>query len=152
MFYRGPRRQLGSWIATRPGEVVGIGQIDSQRLGTPGPDQGYALFLARFFLPRLQLAPNEQVEDVVAGCVGVALKRSALFGRAPIMADLEMAFTLFGFLSELPVGLWAEKRQSMFSGVAHHHGYAAAREIADLVGEDLLRLNSDEVCSQDLFT
>ena len=62
MFYRGPRRQLGSWIATRPGEVVGIGQIDSQRLGTPGPDQGYALFLARFSCRASSLPPMNKLK------------------------------------------------------------------------------------------
>ena len=34
--------------------------------------------------------------------------------------------------------------------LAHHHHYAAARSIADLVSEDLLRLAPDDAASQGL--
>ena len=58
-------------------------------MGSQGPDQGFALRLARAFRSRLRLGPGEHVADVVVGCVGVALKRAALFGRAPVADDLE---------------------------------------------------------------
>ena len=148
--YRGPRRLLGPWTADRPGEVVGEGQPNGGRLGVQGPDQGYALLLARTLVPRLRLAAGEHLDDVVVGCVGVALKRSALFGRAPVLADLEVAFGLFGFFGDSPSAALVEKRHGLFAGVAHHHHYAAARSIADLVSEDLLRLAPDDAASQGL--
>ena len=109
--YRGPRRLLGPWTADRPGEVVGEGQPNGGRLGVQGPDQGYALLLARTLVSRLHLAAGEHLDDVVVGCVGVALKRSALFGRAPVLADLEVAFGLFGFFGDSPSIALVEKRR-----------------------------------------
>ncbi len=148
--YRGPRRLLGPWTADRPGEVVGEGQPNGERLGVQGPDQGYALLLARTLVPRLRLAAGEHLDDVVVGCVGVALKRSSLFGRAPVLGDLEVAFGLFGFLDDTPSDALAEKRRGLFAGVAHDHRYAAARAIADQVSEDMLRLAPAEAASQGL--
>ena len=149
--YVGPRRRLGPWHAGRPGEVVDDGgQPRGERLGSQGPDQGYALRLARTMLDRLHLAPGEDLDDVVAGCVGVALKRSALFGRAPILEDLEVACGLFGFLDEAVPAARVEKRRRLFAGVAHHHHYAACRAVADLVADDLLCLGPDEASSQGL--
>ncbi len=148
--YRGPLRLLGPWTADRPGEIVGEGQPNGERLGVQGPDQGYALLLARTLVPRLRLAAGEHLDDVVVGCVGVALKRSALFGRAPVLADLEVAVGRFGFFGDSPSAALVEKRHGLFAGVAHHHHYAAARSIADLVSEDLLRLAPDDAASQGL--
>ncbi|MBC8363935.1 MAG: hypothetical protein H8E59_02910 [Actinobacteria bacterium] len=148
--YRGPRRRLGSWTADRPGEIGEDGQPGGERFGVQGPDQGYALLLARTLVPRLRLAPDEHVDDAVVGCTGVALKRSSLHGRAPVLADLEVAFGLFGFFDDAPPDALAEKRRGLFAGVAHHHHYAAARAIADRVPEDLLRLAPSEAVSQGL--
>lgn len=147
--YTGPRRRLGSWHADRPGEVVG-GQPRGDRLGSQGPDQGYALRLARIFLARLQLGAGEHVADVVAGCVGVALKRAALFGRAPMAGDLELAFSIFGFLDEPPTGDRLDDRRRLFAEASHHHHYAEVRRIADLVPEGVLSLGS--VAARDAFT
>ena len=141
--YVGPRRRLGSWHPGRPGEVVDDGgQPRGDRLGSQGPDQGYALRLARGFEPRLLLGAGEHSADVVAGCVGVALKRAALFGRAPIAADLEVAFGVFGFLAEPPTGERLAERRRLFAGVAHHHHYAELRRIADRVPEGVLSLGA----------
>tara|TARA_Y100001934_G_C12214579_1_gene707776 strand:+ start:614 stop:1120 length:507 start_codon:yes stop_codon:yes gene_type:complete len=137
--YVSPRRRLGSWHADRPGEVVEAGgQPSGDRLGSQGPDQGYAFHLARGFKPRLHLGESEHMADVVAGCVGVALKRAALFGRAPAAADLEVAFGIFGFLNEPPSGERLAERRRLFAGVAHHHHYAELRRIADQVPDGLL--------------
>ncbi len=140
--YAGPRRLTGPWRAERPGEVIHDGgQPVGERLGSQGPDQGYALRLARQFETRLRLAPGERHEDVVAGCLGVALKRAALYGRAPVATDLEVAFGLFGFLDEPPSGQALTDRRTLFAGVAHHHHYVAARRIADQVPESTLRID-----------
>jgi hypothetical protein len=120
--------------------VDGGGQPRGERLGSQGPDQGYAFRLARTFMPRLLLGEGEHSADVVAGCVGVALKRAALFGRAPMMADLEVAFGVFGFLTEPPPGERLAERRDLFAGVAHHHHYVQLRHIADRVPEGVLSL------------
>ena len=143
--YTGPRRRLGAWRAGRPGEVVGQGgQPWGTRLGSQGPDQGFALRLARVFRSRLRLGPGEHVADVVVGCVGVALKRASLFGRAPVADDLEMAFGLFGFLDEPPVGPALEERRCLFAEASHHHHYTEVRRIVDLVPDATLGLTRRE--------
>jgi len=106
--------------------------------------------LARVFLARLQLGAGEHVADVVAGCVGVALKRAALFGRAPMAGDLELAFSIFGFLDEPPTGDRLDDRRRLFAEASHHHHYAEVRRIADLVPEGVLSLGS--VAARDAFT
>src|SRR5439155_31489 len=82
-----PIHPPGHWKADRPADLRG-GQPRGPMFGDPGPDQGYALVLARRFEDRLQLTEGEHREDVVAGCVGVANKRSSLLGRAPVIYDL----------------------------------------------------------------
>ena len=141
--YVGPRRRLGSWYADRPGELVDSGgQPHGERLGSQGPDQGYALRLARGLEQRLRLAEGEHRADVVVGCVGVALKRAALFGRAPMVTDLEVAFGVFGFLDAPPTGERLEERRRLFAGASHHHHYAEVRRIADQVPEGMLSLGA----------
>ena len=132
--YSGPLRRLGPWRAGRPGEVVDQGgQPSGTSLGSQGPDQGFAFRLARSFVPRLRLGTGERVPDVVAGCVAVALKRAALSGRAPMVADLEVAFSLFGFMDEPPTDERLADRRRLFAEASHHHNYAEVRRIVDLV-------------------
>ena len=45
--YESPPRRPESWLPDRPGELVEEGQPRGDRLGHQGPDQGYALRLAR---------------------------------------------------------------------------------------------------------
>ena len=137
-YYVSPPRRPQPWLADRPAELT-EGQPMGAGLGVPGPDQGYALRLARRFEDRLVLAPGEQAADVIAGCVGVALKRAALFGRAPVSADLEVAFRIFGFLTLNPDETLVAWRKELFAGVSHPHHYAEARRLVDLASEDILR-------------
>jgi hypothetical protein len=133
----------GRWVADRAGEVRGEGaQPTGPRFGVAGPDQGYALKLAHEMKPRLVLRPRESAEDVVAGCLGVGLKRASLYGRAPVMPDLELAFGLWGFLDQAPDDL-AAFRRPLFMGVAHNYG--GQRAIAGRVGPEVLRLTPTEV-------
>jgi hypothetical protein len=143
-----PRRGLGlpparPWVAARPGELHAE-QPDGPSFGSPGPDQGFALVLARRFEDRLELAGAHR-EDVVAGCLGVALKRAALFGRAPVIHDLDIAFRIWGFLGDAPAELLA-LRNPLFEGAAHH--YWEQRAIVDQVPESTLRLTHQAVASQ----
>ncbi len=132
-----PRR----WVQDRPGEIKLSNHPKGRRLGVPGPDQGYAMNLAERFEDRLQLAEGERAEDAIAGCVGVATRRAALFGRAPVMADLELAFTVWGFLGDAPAEL-VEFRKPLFQGTAK--AYLDQRAIVDHVAEPTLRLTAAE--------
>ncbi|MCY3635603.1 MAG: hypothetical protein OXH23_08365 [bacterium] len=142
--YVSPPRRPQPWLADRPGELTG-GQPMGAGLGVPGPDQGYALRLARRFESELLLTPGEHAADAVAGCVGVALKRAAFFGRAPVAADLEVAFRVFGFLPPAPDESLVAWRKELFAGVSHPHHYAEARRLVDLVPEAVLRQSTSEV-------
>lgn len=144
--YTSPPRRPGSWTTDRPAELH-FGQERGARLGSPGPDQGFALTLAERFRDRLALRPGEHADDAIAGCLTVALKRASLFGRAPVIHDLTVAFTLFGFLDDGADDELVALRRSLFEEVADPHHYAEQRRIADLVPEATLRLPPGEVTS-----
>ena len=135
--YVSPPRRPQPWLADRPAELTD-GQPMGAGLGVPGPDQGYALRLARRFEGDLRLAPGEHADDAIAGCVGVALKRAALFGRAPVSEDLRVAFGVFGFFAPNLDADLLTLRKELFSGVSHPHHYAEARRLVDLVPIDSL--------------
>ncbi len=136
-----PRQTLGmpgheGWKATRPGDLAGYQPMGGY-YGYQGPDQGYALILAERFHDRLLLTEGEDEHDVMAGAVGVGLARASVFGRAPVIHDLELAFGLFGFLDPPPAGL-VEFRKPLFAGSSHH--YWDQREIVAAVPESTLRM------------
>ena len=141
--YESPPRRPDPWLADRPGELEG-GQPAGPRLGSPGPDQGFVLRLARQFEGKLTLTPGEHERDAIAGCCGVALRRASLFGRAPIVHDLTVAFTIWGFLGEAPADLVA-LRKHLFEEVANAHHYPEQRRVVDLVREEALRLTPQQV-------
>ena len=149
--YVSPPRRPQPWVADRPAELT-EGQPTGAGMGVPGPDQGYALRLARRFESQLLLGPGENAADAVAGCLGVALKRAASFGRAPVAADLEVAFRVFGFLPPAPDESLVAWRKELFAGVSHPHHYAEAGHLVGLVPESVLRMPPSEVeaaCASD---
>jgi hypothetical protein len=133
------------WTQSRPSELRGASQPAGHLLGNPGPDQGFAISLARRFEDRLQLVEGESVEDAIAGCTAVAMRRCARFGRAPAVYDVSFAFTLWGFLGGAPDDLVAV-RTLLFRSAAHH--YRAQRVIADSVTEEALRLTPEAVAER----
>ena len=48
------------------------------------------------------LVEHEHAEDVIAGCVAVATRRASMFRRAPVIHDLDIAFTVWGYLDPSP--------------------------------------------------
>lgn len=141
-----PRRG-GSWLANRPGEVVGGAQPSGPAVGNQGPDQGYVHKLAKRFEAELVLAPGEHASDVLEGACAVALRRASLYGRAPVADDLRVALTVFGFLGPA-VDELVEFRRPLFEELHHvAFHYFTAREIADLVPEATLRMGPTEVAA-----
>lgn len=133
------------WRSDRAGEAADPRPPGGTRFGSTGPDLGYGLKLARRFVPRLLLVEGETAEDAVAGCFAVGAKRASMFGRAPVIHDMDLAFTLWGFLGGAPQDLIAY-RKPLFQGAAHH--YWEQRIIVDRVKEATLRLTPAQVVSQ----
>lgn len=135
---------MDAWAADRPGDVVGRGgqpDLDAGRMGAPGPDQGYVLKLIGIVAPDLHLGADEDLGDVKAGLVAVALKRASLFSRAPVIHDLRVAATVWGLLDpSAPAELVAARRRC-FTGVRHTaHHYPELRALVDAVPAETLRL------------
>lgn len=133
------------WTQSRPSELRGTSQPAGRKRGSPGPDQGFALKLARRFEARLVLGDGESAEDVMSGCTAVAMRRCARFGRAPSVYDLTFAFTLWGFLGGAPVEL-VQARGPLFRSASHH--YLAQRAIADSVTDEALRMTPEDVAER----
>jgi hypothetical protein len=136
--YESPPRRPGSWLAVRPGDLRG-NNPHGDRFGNPGPDQGYALVLAKRLRDRLQLEPGEDVDDVIAGSVGVALKRASLLGRAPLIHDLTAAYTVWGYLDEHPDAELVALRRKAFTKTALPLHYSERQRIVAAVHDDVLR-------------
>lgn len=137
--YASPDVVPASWSPGRPGDFEGF-QPHGDRLGYQGPDQGFALKIANGFKDRLQLQAGEHAADAIRGCLGVALRRASMFSRAPVVHDLTVAFTIWGYLdANAPAELVATRRDR-FVGVGHSHHYTEARAIADQIPEATLRL------------
>jgi hypothetical protein len=143
--YSSPPRRPESWVADRPAELSGRQPLGA-RLGAPGPDQGFALKLARQFTGKLVLVPSESEADALSGCLAIAMRRSAIYGRAPVVHDLSLALTLWGFLAEAPADLVAVRSQ-VFASVASPHHYVERRAIVDGVNEEILRSSVADVAS-----
>ncbi len=146
--YESPPRRKDSWYADRPGELGEEGQPTGERLGVPGPDQGYAFRLVRQFAGKVFTAEGEQDDDVVAGVLAVAMKRSALFGRGPVVHDLTAGFAVWGFLDDEPPAELVEIRRRMFSECSSGAHYPERRAVADAVPESTLRQPHTTILSQ----
>lgn len=132
----------GPWSPDRPAEIRTPERPRGRRMGTPGPDQGFALRLARRFADRVRLADGESSEDVLHGAALLASRRAGLYGRAPSVHDLVVALSLWGYLGEAPPELVVARTQA-FRSVSHD--YDVQRALVDAVPEESLRLPPDEV-------
>lgn len=135
--YTSPPPRAGGWQADRPGEIDGLQPVGEQ-LGTPGPDQGYALTLSKRFKGRLQLAEGEYEGDALAVGAAVAMKRAGLLGRAPVVHDLTAAFTVWGLLDPTADPELVALRTEWFEEVHLTIHYPTMRRIADSVREEIL--------------
>lgn len=144
-YYESPDHVPDAWAPDRPGDIEGF-QPGGPRLGDQGPDQGFALRIAAQLRRKVQLQPGEHIDDGIRGCLGVALRRASIFSRAPVVHDLTIAFTIWGFYDPNPPAELVELRRTMFEGlrlVGHH--YTEARIVADLPPEATLRMTPTQV-------
>ena len=146
--YASPDYVPASWSPDRPGEIAGFAPRGA-RLGAPGPDQGFALKIAKALRPKIVVQDAEHIDDVISGCLGVALRRASLFSRAPVVHDLTIAFTVWGFFDQAPPAELVALRGQLFEGLRHvGHHYSEARVVVDCVPEETLRQSPEQVESR----
>jgi hypothetical protein len=103
--------------------------------GTPCPDGGYAIHLARRRLPHWDLMADEREDDALAAISVLAIKRAGRIGRAPVIHDIDAAAALLGYDADAPDGLrrW---RARTITGIRLR--YAERRALVDRVPERFL--------------
>lgn len=118
-----PRR----WSPERPGEVGSPSEMPwGGSFGTPGPDTGFAIRIAR---TRGVPGPDERRVDAEAAIVAVMAARASAVGRAPTNPDFDVAIDLLGLDSDAGfAGL---------DGIAHD-SKRLRRLIADIPRADLV--------------
>lgn len=147
--YGSPPRRSDSWRPDRPADFADEhSQPHGDLFGSPGPDQGYALKLARLVEPELRLTDGEHARDALAGIVAIGLKRASLHGRAPVIHDLRVAATVFGYLDAAADPVLVRLRKGLFEEVGHFHHYMELRGIVDLVAADVLRQSPQQVAER----
>jgi len=135
--YSSPPRRVTAPSGLRP-----LPQPQAKGMGRVGPDQGYAYRLAGQF--DLSLGGVHR-QDAVAGCVEIATKRAAMFGRAPMVHDMEVAFTVFGFLDADADDDLVEARRRWFTELDHPHQYRNRRNLVDMVDDEVLRKSPEAI-------
>ena len=124
------------WTADRPGDLHGS-QPRGEMLGSPGPNVGFALTLVHRVRDQMVLAPHEHLDDASAVVGAIAMKRSASYGRAPVMPDIVCAMLVLGYQGGCAAD-FAEWRAREIEGA--HHEYARRRVFCDAAPLDALRL------------
>ena len=111
-------------------------------MGVPGPDQGYVLKIVGRLRGEIRLTPGELLADAESVGVAVALKRASIFGRAPILADLRVAYTVWGMFDAQPPAELLAVRVARFEGMRHvAHHYPLLRALVNAVPAETLRLD-----------
>jgi hypothetical protein len=120
-----PRRQS----PPRPGTILAPEEMpQGAGFGSPGPDTGWALKLVR-----AADIPNRTpaLEMVLGALMGA---RASHYGRAPVVADLEVAMVLAG-LGRLASEELDARRRRWVEAVAHEK--SPGRTAVEEVGDDL---------------
>jgi hypothetical protein len=146
--YESPEHVPDSWMPSRPTDIEGR-QPAGSHLGYQGPDQGYVMTLAAVMESHVCVQPGENVDDALKGCSLIALRRASLYGRAPVIHDLTIALTIWGYLDANPPAELVATRQPLFEGVRNTlHHYGSGREIADMVPEATLQMTPVAVAAR----
>jgi hypothetical protein len=133
-----------AWRPGRPGDLSG-GQPSGALLGSPGPNVGYALTLARRVRDRLALAPHEDAESALAVVAAIAMRRAAILGRAPVADDVEFAMVLLGYRGGCEPD-FARWRAATIAGA--HHEYPRSRQLVDRISSEVMRTTTTELAAR----
>ena len=135
-----------SWTKDRPAEQADGAQQLGRGFGRPGPDQGFALKLAKRFSEDFVLSEHEDAHDVIVGLAVLASKRASAFGRAPSVYDIQVAMNIFSFLEPAEPDL-VTLRSALFGGLSH--GYAHQQHLADAVPDAVLAMSPEASAAND---
>jgi hypothetical protein len=135
----------GHWSPERPAELSTLRPPTGPQLGATGPDLGFGMKLANRVAEDAVWAEGERRADVVAGCFACGTRRSSHFHRAPVIYDMQWAFTLWGFMPGAPEDL-VRYRRPLFAGV--DHDYARCRGLVDRVPDEVLPLSAAQVADR----
>ena len=94
---------------------------------------------------RIVLQNGESLDDAIHGCLPIALKRASLMGRAPVIHDLVVAFTIWGFLDDTPPRTWCDTRKRLFAEVAHAGHHVERERLLATVPVTTLWMSPDEI-------
>ena len=75
------------------------------------------------------------------------MKRASIYGRAPVIHDVEIGFRVWGLLDEADDDL-VTARTKLFEGIANPHHYFEARAVVDAVPESSLQLLPAQVAER----
>lgn len=119
------------WRFDKPGMAVGPdAEPGGGYYGSTGPDPGWGLkLIGNTSLP----SDDEHLREVV---IGLTLARAAVFGRAPVPEDIDVALALCGYGFEAPEQV-IEQRDHWVEAAAHDRR-PGATAVAE-VDRDLLR-------------
>lgn len=148
--YDSSPRRPESWTKDRPSEVANRQPI-ADALGVTGPDPGYALTMVERYRGKLLLQPSGDAAeaDVLRGAAEIAMKRAAMAGRAPILADVTVALTVWGFLDASPAPELVALRRDMFEAVHHTPAdYFRLRALPDAVPASVLAMTPAAITRQ----
>jgi hypothetical protein len=134
----------GDWRSDRPGDL-GPEQPEGALLGRPGPNVGYAYTLAQRAKDRLRLGPFEHVNDALAVLAEVAGKRAALYGRAPVIGDIDLAIAILGYDGTAGDGFVAARTAAVHDA---SHSYYRRRAMVDSVPDELLRQRPQQAAAE----
>ena len=144
-----PRRSVAippaaGWKSVRPGDFDPAAPPcrEGVLFGSPGPDSGYALTLAGRFHDRITAVAPETVHDAEMIGAQVAMRRGGIFGRAPIMLDIELGLTLFGWLGDAPPDLVEWRR---FAVARVGHDYPRRITLVEAIPDAVIRSKPSEV-------
>jgi hypothetical protein len=131
------------WQSDRPGDL----EAESPQgglFGNPAPNVGYAYTLAEHVANRLELTQHEDIHDVLPVLAEIAGRRAALFHRAPVIHDVEVAMTILGYDGSADPA-FARARALLVHEAGH--SYYRRRAIVEAVPEALLRRPRGEIDS-----
>jgi hypothetical protein len=123
-----------SWRANRPGDLD-ASQPGGTLRGRPGPNVGYGYTLAERARADFRLAPHEDLHDAISVAAEIAMKRASAFGRAPVLADVELAMALLGYDGSADGGFAAWRVRAVHDAA---HDYPSRRALVDSVPDALL--------------
>jgi hypothetical protein len=81
--------------------------------------------------------PYEHAADALSVIAELGMKRAASYGRAPMMADVEIASSLLGYQGGVDAA-FAQWRTGVVHGADHEYG--VRRAIVDAVPDAVLRM------------